>query len=172
MKRLTPRLVVVILLFLLSYFFPRLADDSFVLSDFSEEAIIDKVIDGDTVRLSTGQTLRYIGIDTPETVDPRRPVGCFGREASRANSGLVLGKTVRLEKDTSDTDKYGRLLRYVWVGEIFVNEYLVKNGFAKSSSYPPDIKYQDTLRAAESFARQNKLGLWGAGCEADLPDLP
>src|SRR5581483_3334124 len=68
-----------------------------------EMYVVKKVIDGDTIELSTGQKVRYIGIDTPETVDPRKPVQCFGKEAAEENKKLVLGKTVRLEKDVSET---------------------------------------------------------------------
>ncbi len=123
-----------------------------------------KVVDGDTIKIASGQTVRYIGIDTPETVDPRRPVQCFGNEASDRNKQLVEGKVVNLEKDISETDKYGRLLRYVWIGETLINEQLVREGFAHSSSYPPDIKYQERFKLAEKLARQEKLGLWGDAC--------
>jgi len=118
------------------------------------------VVDGDTIKLENGQVVRYIGIDTPETVDPRKPVQCFGKEASNKNNELVEGKEVKLVKDVSETDKYGRILRYVYIGDIFVNEYLVRNGFAHSYSYPPDIKFQDQFRKAEGEARNNKRGLW------------
>lgn len=133
-----------------------------------EAAAVKRVIDGDTIELESGQRVRYIGVDTPETVDPRKPVQCFGKEASAKNHELVEGKSVILEKDISETDKYGRLLRYVYLqptdspNPIFVNDYLVRQGFAHSSSYPPDIKYQDIFRASEDFARQNNLGLWSA----------
>ena len=80
-----------------------------------------RVVDGDTIEIEGGQKVRYIGIDTPETVDPSRPVGCYGKEASDKNKELVEGKIVRLEKDISETDRYGRLLRYIYVGDIFVN---------------------------------------------------
>ncbi len=127
---------------------------------------VARVIDGDTIKLESGETVRYIGIDTPETVDPRRPVGCFGKEASAKNKELVLGKEVRLVKDISETDKYQRLLRYVYAGDIFVNEYLVREGYARASSYPPDVKYQDLFRDAEREAREAKRGLWADGvCE-------
>src|SRR3990172_11152403 len=82
-----------------------------------------RVIDGDTIEVSLNgrsYTVRYIGIDTPETVDPNRPVQPFGPEASLKNKELVSGKTVRLEKDVSETDRYGRLLRFVYVGDLFV----------------------------------------------------
>ena len=130
--------------------------------------LVTKVVDGDTIEIEGGQKVRYIGIDTPETVDPRRLIGCFGKEASAKNKELVLGKKVRLEKDISETDKYGRLLRYVYlpadkagVGDSFINKYLVAEGFAKASSYPPDIKYQEIFRATEKSARESKKGLWG-----------
>ena len=132
----------------------------------SEGFHVARGVDGDTIELEGGQKVRYIGIDTPETVDPRRPVGCFGKEASTKNKALVEGKNVRLVKDISETDKYGRLLRYVYVGDIFVNEYLVREGYARASSYPPDVRYRDLFREAEADARINKRGLWADGvCE-------
>ena len=121
-----------------------------------------RVVDGDTIEIEGGERVRYIGIDTPETVDPRKPVQCFGVEASNKNKELVEGKMVRLERDTTDRDKYNRLLRYVWVGDIFVNLELVKQGFAYSYSYPPDIKYQDQFIKAQQGAREAKQGLWSA----------
>lgn len=145
-----------------------------------ERATVTKVIDGDTIQLATGKTVRYIGIDTPETSDPRKPVQCFGNEASKKNKELVEGKVVRLEKDVSETDKYGRLLRYVYAdlsmdstgspqarsGQVMlVNKYLVEQGFAYASSYPPDIKYQVQLNQAQTIAMNENKGLWGA-CES------
>lgn len=133
-----------------------------------EVAIVKSVVDGDTIKLDNGKTVRYIGIDTPETVDPRRPVQCFGKEASNYNKSIVLGKQVLMEKDVSETDRYGRLLRYVYLPAVsgsnsgeMVNELLVKNGYAHASTFPPDVKYQDLFRTAESQARENNLGLWG-----------
>lgn len=134
---------------------------------------VTRVIDGDTIELETGETVRYIGIDTPETKAPGQPIGCYGPEASRKNETLVLNKEVRLERDVSETDRYGRLLRYVYVptddGELLVNEVLVKEGFAQASSYPPDVAKQDIFRAAEAKAREKQLGLWSAEC---LPQTP
>lgn len=135
-----------------------------------------RVIDGDTIELVNGQKVRYIGIDTPETVDPRKYVGCFGLESSQKNKELVQGKTVRLEKDVSDTDKYGRLLRYVYLlsestgsDQIFVNDYLVRQGFAYASTYPPDVKYQDQFANAQQEATSKNLGLWST-CQNFSPD--
>ena len=122
-----------------------------------------KVIDGDTIKLENGEAIRYIGIDTPETVHPSKPVQCFGKEASDKNKELVEGKLVRLEKDITDRDKYGRLLRYVWIDDLFVNDYLVREGYAYAYTYPPDVKYSNQFVLAQQEARENSRGLW-AGC--------
>jgi micrococcal nuclease len=123
---------------------------------------VTRVIDGDTIEIEGGERVRYIGINTPETVDPRKPVQCFGVESSKKNKELVEGRMVRLEKDITNRDKYNRLLRYVWAGDTLVNLELVKQGFAQSYSYPPDIKYQDRFIEAQREAREVKRGLWGA----------
>lgn len=128
------------------------------------KAKVINVVDGDTIKIEGGQVIRYIGIDTPETVHPSKPVQCYGKEASDKNKELVEGKEVKLEKDVSETDKYGRLLRYVWFGDMLVNEYLVREGYAQSSSYPPDVKYQDRFVEAQRQAREEKRGLWGDAC--------
>ncbi len=142
------------------------AEDNLTLSPKEEDKfLVSKVIDGDTIKLSNGQVVRYIGIDTPETNHPRKGKECFGEEAKLANKKLVEGKKVRLEKDISETDRYGRLLRYVFVDGLFVNEYLVKQGYAHARSYPPDVKYQEIFRQAEQYAREKRLGLWGSVCQ-------
>ncbi len=131
--------------------------------------IATKVIDGDTIDISTGQKVRYIGIDTPETKDPKKGKQCFGEEATAINKQLVEGKTIRIEKDVSETDRYGRLLRYVYVtdpnstnsAEIFVNEYLVKEGYAYAVTFPPDVKYNKYFRELQEEAMRLKKGLWG-----------
>jgi len=135
------------------------------------QAQVVRVIDGDTIEvLLDGQSyrVRYIGIDTPETVDLRLPVECFGREASERNRQLVEGKTVRLEKDVSETDAFARLLRYVWVDGQMINAALVEEGYATVATYPPDVKYVDQLLALQQQARQAGLGLWSA-CGLALP---
>jgi micrococcal nuclease len=128
-----------------------------------------RVVDGDTIIVEIDgreERLRYIGVDTPESVQPNTPVECFGKEASAENARLVEGKRVELERDVSNRDRFDRLLRYVYVVEngqrIFVNEALVANGFAYASTFPPDVKHEDTLRAAQREARDNDRGLWGA----------
>lgn len=127
------------------------------------------VVDGDTIKIEGGEIVRYIGMDTPETVDPRKPLECFGKEASVKNMELVQGKIVELEKDVSERDRYGRLLRYIWIGDEMVNEALVREGFAKVSTYPPDVKYVDRFLAAERVAREEKKGLWSGSCPLPTP---
>ena len=146
-----------------------------------ESALITRVIDGDTVEVAIegkSQTVRYIGIDTPETKHPSKGIECFGPEASEFNKELVSGMGVVLEKDTTDKDRYGRLLRYVWVeGRGLINVILVENGYARVSTYPPDVKYEKILVVAESLARANKIGLWSVCGESsnsnvDKPSFP
>jgi micrococcal nuclease len=130
-------------------------------------ARVTRVVDGDTIHVELGgkdYRLRYIGIDTPETVDPRRPVGCFGAEASERNRQLVEGRTVGLEKDVSETDSFGRLLRYVWVEDQMVNEALVEEGYALAATYPPDVRYSGVFVSLQAHAREGNRGLWGAAC--------
>lgn len=123
--------------------------------------LVKRIVDGDTIELDNGEKVRYIGINTPESVDPRRKVECFGKEASLYNKDLVEGKMVRLVKDLSDRDKYGRLLRFVYLEDgTFINEILVREGYAFVSTYPPDVAKQDIFREAESKAKNEKRGLW------------
>lgn len=131
-----------------------------------ERTKVIKVVDGDTIIVEGDRTVRFIGIDTPETVDPRRPVGCFGKEASNKVKELLTDKIIILQKDISETDKYSRLLRYIYLplenGQmVFMNDYLVREGYAKSSSYPPDVKYQEQFIEAQRQAQENNRGLWG-----------
>ena len=118
--------------------------------------IVRRVIDGDTVELESGDRVRLIGIDTPEVGD------CFAEQATDSLRLLVEGKSVKLEKDISETDRYGRLLRYIWANELLVNEMLVKEGDAHSSTFPPDVKHQDRFIEAERQAREANRGLWSA----------
>ena len=122
-----------------------------------------RVIDGDTIEVDIAGTIykvRYIGIDTPELDDKRAEYCALAQEATRYNRQLVEGKTIRLEKDVSETDKYGRLLRYVHVDDTFVNAELVRKGLAWAKAYEPDTKYQEILEEAEAAARQDKTGIW------------
>lgn len=123
---------------------------------------VTRVVDGDTIEIENGEKVRYIGVNTPESVDPRRKVQCFGREASAYNKKLVEGKRVRLELDVEDRDKYGRLLRYVWIGDTMINEQLVADGYAQVMTIPPNVKYVERFRIAQTKAREAKQGLWSA----------
>lgn len=126
-------------------------------------AKVVRVIDGDTIVVAIDgleYRVRYTGIDTPETVDPRKPVECYGREASQRNRELVEGRTVELEKDVSETDQYDRLLRYVWVDGEMVNAVLVDEGYAMVVTYPPDVKYQELFLELQRQARAEGRGLW------------
>ena len=124
-----------------------------------------RVIDGDTIEIEGGQRVRYIGMDTPEDTS----VGeCFGEQATRRNRELVEGRIVELERDVSETDRFGRLLRYVWVGGEMINEVLVAEGFALAATFPPDVKYESTFLLAQTHARAEGLGLWSACVDAGL----
>ena len=146
MNRRTWLLAIIVLL--LSLYGCRSAPDT---------ATVTQVIDGDTITIADGFRVRYIGIDTPE-VYPK--LEAFGAEAWQANRELVEGKTVRLERDVSDTDRYSRLLRYVYVNDIFVNAELVRRGLARAKAYPPDTKHHDYLEELETEARQAGRGIW------------
>jgi len=122
-----------------------------------QQAQVVRVIDGDTIEVSIGgktYKVRYIGINTPETKDPQKGVEWMGPEAAAKNEELVGGKVVGLEKDVSETDRYGRLLRYVWVGDLMVNAELVRLGCAQVSTYPPDVKYTDLFLQLQREARE------------------
>ncbi len=123
--------------------------------------IVAEVIDGDTFILGNGERVRLIGINTPEA-------GMyFYEEAKDVLQIMIEGKDVIFEKDVSERDDYGRLLRYVYYGSLFVNLEMVLRGFANSFTYPPDIKYQDRFLEAERYARNNNLGLWAISSIAD-----
>ncbi len=133
-------------------------------ADYSQIKV-EKVIDGDTVILSTGQSLRYIGIDSPETwirrgdefVYEPEP---FGPEATQFNKELVEGKRVRVEFDLVRKDRYGRLLGYCFIDDFFVNEELIRQGYAVLYTFPPNVKYVDLLVEAQKDARKNRRGIW------------
>jgi len=127
---------------------------------------VTKVIDGDTIMVSINdldQAIRLIGVDTPETVDPRKPVQCFGKEASNYVKHLVEGKNVVLDSDHTqeDKDKYNRLLRYVRLEDgTFVNQKIIEDGFGFEYTYNTPYKYQVEFKAAQNQAQATKRGLW------------
>jgi micrococcal nuclease len=113
-----------------------------------------RIIDGDTIELNSGEIVRLICIDTPETNEPGF------EEAKSYLTNLVLSKNVLLEKDVSETDRYGRLLRYVYLGSLFINGELVKKGYAQAYRYPPDTKLCDEIELFEAEAKVQKIGIW------------
>lgn len=155
---------------------PHRAEIEDTASEDSTYSVV-KVIDGDTLaveRSGVRETIRLIGIDTPETVDPRRAVQCFGAEASNEAKRLLLGARVTLVSDsTQDTrDKYGRRLAYVYrVDGLFVNEYLVRAGFAYEYTYRAPYRFQSLFEEAELEAQAAKRGLWApdACARASVP---
>ncbi len=123
-----------------------------------------RVVDGDTVevRFNNGATakVRLIGVNTPETVHPNKPVEKYGKEASNYTKKRLTNQNVVLEFDVGIKDKYGRLLAYVWLGKELYNETLVKEGYARVMTIQPNVKYQERFIKAERAARQAKKGLW------------
>ena len=131
--------------------------------------MVTRVIDGDTIVIQGGYRVRYIGIDTPE-IHPETEA--FGIKAWQANRQLVEGKQVRLERDVSETDKYGRLLRYVYVDDTMVNAELVRQGLARVKAYPPDTKYQGYLEELEAEAKSEGRGMWAKPLTTSFYYLP
>ncbi len=132
----------------------------------SLESQVIRVVDGDTIVVSLNQkpeTIRLLGINTPETVAPNKPVACYGREASEYMKELLTDKVVKLEPDASqdNRDKYDRLLRYVFLDDLLVNEELVRGGYAREYTYKIPYKYQKEFRAEQKIAKGNLVGLWG-----------
>jgi micrococcal nuclease len=104
--------------------------------------------------------VRLIGVDTPETKDPRKPVQPFGQEAAAFTQKLVEGKEVRLEYDVQRKDTYGRTLAYVYSGDTMLNAELVRQGYAQVATFPPNVKYQDLFLKLQREAREAGRGLW------------
>jgi micrococcal nuclease len=140
------------------------------------EAQVTNVVDGDTINVlidSQEYRVRYIGVDTPETVHPTLGEEPYGSEASEYNKTLVENQTVFLEKDVSETDQFGRLLRYVWLdNRRMVNALLVAEGYAQVTTFPPDVRHVDFFLELERVAREDELGLWGLPPEPILLKTP
>jgi micrococcal nuclease len=131
----------------------------------SARATVTRVVDGDTVEVSVGgatEDVRYIGIDTPESVVPDQPVECFGKRAGRFNARLVDGEDVRLVFDAERRDQYGRLLAYVYLGDELVNAELVRRGFARTLTIPPNTEHADLFARLAQAAGSEGRGLWRA----------
>lgn len=128
-------------------------------------ARVIRIVDGDTVVVlidGREDRVRYIGVDTPETVAPDEPVGCFGHRASEFNESLVENERVRLVFDDERRDRYDRLLAYVYVGDLFVNAELVRRGLARTLEIAPNTDFAELLDRLEQQAAEGGRGLWTA----------
>ena len=130
---------------------------------------VDRVVDGDTAKVyyeGRSQYVRYIGIDTPESVKPDSPVECFGEQATEANAGLIEGEDVRLVFGPERRDRFGRLLAYVYVSDLMVNAELLRLGYAETLTIPPNDARSEQFDRLEGQARKADLGQWGpaGGC--------
>lgn len=138
-------------------------------------ATVERVVDGDTVILDiNGQSerVRLIGLDTPESVTPNMPQQCFGAEAAQALSEILPpGTEVRIERDVEARDRFDRLLLYLYRQQdaLFINQWLIEQGFAESVSYPPNVAFQSEFDRVRNQARATGTGLWGV---CDGPDQP
>jgi len=135
----------------------------------AETARVVRVVDGDTIRValpSGEEPVRYIGIDTPESVKPGSPVECFAKRASAFNGELVAGERVRLVRDVEERDRYGRLLAYVYRArdDLFVNAELVRRGYATVATFPPNVAHEHEFKMLARRARLSGRGLWSE-CE-------
>jgi micrococcal nuclease len=145
-----------------------------------DTATVTRVVDGDTIRVMLGTVdtpVRYIGIDAPEPDTPDPIQKPLAEAATAANAALVEGKVVILEQDVSQTDRFDRLLRHVWIesesgGFVLVNFELVRAGFAQVATFPPDVKYVDALVAAQDAARAESRGLWSASSQGGSAGTP
>lgn len=144
------------------YFLPTFLSSERTLSESksSSAAVVSWVADGDTIQLETGEFVRLIGIDAPETGEGKTTRACGGVEARDFLAKELTNKTVTLIRDVSQTDRYHRLLRYVYSDSRFMNEELVRLGYAKVKEYPPDIGQQELLEKAQTEAQREHRGIW------------
>jgi micrococcal nuclease len=127
------------------------------------EGAVVRVVDGDTIQVRIGdrvESVRYIGVNTPEIHHPTRGEEPGGRKASAVNRQLVAGKQVRLELDVQARDRYGRLLAYVWIGDVMINAEMVRLGFAQVMTIPPNVRHQALFVKLQRDARDARRGLW------------
>lgn len=169
MRRVLPYLVLVLVA--AGYGWQQVRNDgggsSAPASGSAATARVVRVVDGDTIVVDlrgAQERVRYIGVDTPETVKPRTPVQCFGKKASAFNHRLLDGRRVRLVTDVEERDRYGRLLAYVYRdGDgLFVNAELVRRGYATTLTIPPNVRFADRFRELAAAARRAGRGLWSA----------
>ena len=127
------------------------------------EGVVVRVVDGDTIHVRLGERVekvRYIGVDTPEIQHPTRGEEPGGRQAAQVNRSLVGGRQVQLELDVQARDRHGRLLAYVWVGDLMVNAELVRLGYAQVITVPPNVRHHELLAKLQREARDAGRGLW------------
>lgn len=145
---------------------PKLPPISNQIFPARETAKVSRVVDGDTIKVlinNSEDTVRLIGIDAPETVDPRKPVQCFGKEASAKAKEILTGKTIVLESDLTqaDRDEYGRLLRYVFLNDLNFDKFMISEGFAREYTFKGHAyKYQLEFVQVEEKAKKENRGLW------------
>jgi len=130
------------------------SNENRVRGETSERVGVSRIIDGDTIEIDSGKRVRLIGIDSPERGAP------FYFESKKGLEDMILKKQIRLEKDVSETDKYGRLLRYIYLENTFVNLEMLKQGYAVAWTVPPDVKNSSKFISAEKEAREKGLGVW------------
>ena len=134
-------------------------------------ARVAAVVDGDTLDVTLvgrPERVRLLGVDTPETVDPRKPIGCYGPEAAAFTAGRLTGRTVRLRFDRQRRDRYGRLLAYVEVDGRRFNDELLAGGYARLLVIPPNGRHGRAMLDQELAARTAGRGLWGACSPTDV----
>lgn len=164
------RTFLIILFFIVATFF--LTDTPAYFPEDAEGYYVERVVDGDTIIAQKGDSyrVRFIGVDTPETVHPSGKVEPWGKEASNFTKKSLEGKTIYLEFDEEEEDHYGRKLAYVWMEnpkeserskeDILFNYKLVSLGYARERAYPPNTKYQNLLKRGEDEAIDSNKGLW------------
>jgi micrococcal nuclease len=161
------RAVIVLVVLVAAVLAGRLATNRSEKAPSGVEGEVTRVVDGDTIHVDldgTDETVRYIGVDTPESVKPGTPVQCFAKRASERNKQLVGGKDVRLRFDVERRDRYGRLLAYVYRTDdgTFVNAALVRDGYARPLTVPPNVRFADRFVELAREARKAGRGLWQA----------
>lgn len=181
-KYITKRAITALFIVVLAYFSARiLPKQNAVLPQQKSIVYVAKAIDGDTLKLSTGEHVRLIGIDTPESryntklerdsARSRKDIKAIikmGKEASNFTKHLTEGKRVRLEFDVQKHDKYKRLLAYVYLEDgTFVNAKIIEEGYAQVMTIPPDVKYTEMFLKLQQDARRNNRGLWRESADTD-----
>lgn len=158
-----PVISIILMIVLISLLFSACQEDKGII-------VVNRVVDGDTIEVKMGETkekVRLIGIDTPETVHPEKEEEPYGKEASDFTKERLNGQEIRLELDVEERDRYGRLLAYVWLGDEMFNDTLLREGYARLATFPPNVKYVERFTATQKEARESQRGLWALELEED-----